>query len=132
MPRTTINAEKIDKIIQAVRAGNYFDAASAYARVPRRTFYDWMTRGRQHIIDEKDTLERSLVERIDEAAGQAETRHVALIAQAAEKTWQAAAWWLERRFPQKWGQSRYRDPDDAAKSALQELMEKIRAGGFEQ
>ena len=39
------------------------------------------------------------------ARADAEVRNVAYIRRAAQdpKTWQAAAWWLERSFPTRWG-----------------------------
>lgn len=41
---------------------------------------------------------------VESARSQAEVRAVALINQAAQGgTWQAAAWFLERSHPQRWG-----------------------------
>jgi hypothetical protein len=41
---------------------------------------------------------------IQKAQADAETRNVALIAKAAQDgTWTAAAWWLERKYPERWG-----------------------------
>jgi hypothetical protein len=40
-----------------------------------------------------------------------EERLVALVAQAATKNWRAAAWILERRYPERWGPERLRARD---------------------
>jgi hypothetical protein len=40
-----------------------------------------------------------------------ETRLVAIVAAESRRTWRAAAWLLERRYPERWGPMRRR-PDD--------------------
>ena len=127
---TTITAKIIEDICTAVRAGNYMTTAAAYAGVPSRTFYSWLRRGRKVIevqeaggdpeaeagIQEAGLL-RELVEQLEQANGFAETRHVAIIADKARKVWQAAAWWLERRYPDRWGQ---RTRHDVAEEGAQQ------------
>ena len=45
-----------------------------------------------------------MAEEINNARAEAETRNVFLIQKAAKDgTWQAAAWWLERTSPKRWG-----------------------------
>jgi hypothetical protein len=45
------------------------------------------------------------------ARATSEERLVALVAQAATKNWRAAAWILERRYPERWGPERLRARD---------------------
>jgi len=46
----------------------------------------------------------ALVAILEKAEGDAITRNLAIINKAAhDGTWQAAAWWLERRYPQEYG-----------------------------
>lgn len=110
---TKLNFEVQDKIVTAVRAGNYIETAAAYAGVNKSTLYDWLKRGAR----EKDRLaanprarvrkkELPFVEfsnAVEKALADAEVRDVSLIAQAADEYWQAAAWRLERKFPDRWG-----------------------------
>lgn len=42
-------------------------------------------------------------ESVKKAEAQAVARNVAVIQSAAKDSWQAAAWWLERKYPQEWG-----------------------------
>lgn len=108
-----ISNEIKHKIITAIRAGNYIETASAYAGISKSTLYDWLRRGErekqrveknprykirkseQPFVDFSDAVEKALAE--------AEVRDVAIIAKAAEEQWQAAAWRLERKFPDRWG-----------------------------
>ncbi|WP_373896370.1 hypothetical protein [Virgibacillus sp. CBA3643] len=101
------------EIIKVVRSGNYVETACAYVGINKTTFYDWLKRGAR----EKDRLaknhkarmkkdEKKYVEfsnAIEKALAYAEIRDVAIIGQAAEDNWTAAAWRLERKFPDKWG-----------------------------
>jgi transposase len=88
------------KIVQAVRTGTSLEGAASYAGVPRQTFFDWLRRGRQPRAYKPY---RDLALAIDEALGVFEANANALIAKAAHEQWPAAAWQLERKFPDKYG-----------------------------
>jgi transposase len=90
-----------DKIITAIKAGNYLDTAARYAGVDPGTVHRWIAKGK----DEQAPDEyRQFREAIESARAEAEARNVALIQQAANAgTWQAAAWYLERTAHQRWG-----------------------------
>jgi len=107
-----LNQETQDKIVTALQAGNYQDTASAYAGVSTAAFYNWMERGRierdRLTAGEKpnknETIFAEFVDAVEKARASAEVRSVVLINKAAnEGTWQAAAWFLERSHPQRWG-----------------------------
>lgn len=110
---TKLTSEIQNKIVTAIRAGNYIETAAAYAGISKNTLYDWLKRGAR----EKERLERNPRARIkkseapyvefsdavEKAMAEAEIRDVAIIAKAAEENWQAAAWRLERKYPERWG-----------------------------
>lgn len=117
--RTTGRPSKLtpqvtQQIVQALQAGNYQDVAASYAGISKGTFYSWMDRGRierdrQGSGLDPDETEAPFLEflnAIETARAQSEVRAVALINKAAQGgTWQAAAWFLERSYPNRW--SRY-------------------------
>ena len=102
-----------DDIVKVIRSGNYIETACAFVGINKTTFYDWLKRGAR----EKDRVERNprakvrkserkyveFSNAIEKALAHAEIRDVAIIGKAAEKEWQAAAWLLERKFPDGWG-----------------------------
>ena len=109
---TKLTKEIQQKIISALTAGNYQDTASAYAGISTSCFYNWLERGKKErdrlIAGEKakkaEEIFVEFVDAIESARAQAEVRSVALIQKAAnDGTWQAAAWYLERSHPQRWG-----------------------------
>ena len=94
-----LNKELIDKLGNALAAGNYIETACDYAGISRSIFYQWLTEAekpgaKQIYLDLMDTVRTSRAE--------AEMRNVLKIQKAADDSWQAAAWWLERSQPKKW------------------------------
>jgi hypothetical protein len=84
--------ERVKNILDVIRAGNYNVIAARAAGINPDTFYEWMkTRP-----DFSDAVKK--------AQAEGECRNVTIIAQAAQKQWQAAAWNLERKYPERWGQ----------------------------
>ena len=110
---TKLNKVVESKIISAIRAGNYIETAAAYAGINKSTLYDWLKRGereKQRVqktpggrIRKKETPFVEFSNAVEKALAEAEVRDVAIIAKAAEDQWQAAAWRLERKFPDRWG-----------------------------
>lgn len=94
------------KIVDAIKMGNYIETAASYAGVHKSTLYDWMKRGARYEegkSDPGDIIFANFSDAIERAMTEAEMRDVLLIGNAAKKNWQAAAWRLERKFPDKWG-----------------------------
>ena len=88
------------KICEAIRAGNYIETAAAFAGIRKSTLYDWLRRGSRT----SSGVHHDFAEAVEKALADAEARDVALIAKAAsDGVWQAAAWRLERKFPDRWG-----------------------------
>ena len=100
MAQSKLTPETQDRVIQAIKMGNYQETAAAYAGISQSTFYGWLERGR----NELGSIYSEFLEAVEKAKADSEVRDVALIEKAAtDGSWQAAAWKLERKFPQKWG-----------------------------
>lgn len=93
--------ETTERICVAIRQGATLESAAIYAGVPRSTFHDWLRRGRQ---PGARNPYKAFVAQIDEALAHFEVNAVAQIAKAgADGEWQASAWRLERRYPDRYG-----------------------------
>lgn len=94
--------EEVQKrIVDAIALGNYLDTAAQYGNVNPSTFHRWMERGSREDAEEPYA---SFYEQVEQAKAAAEVRAIARIQAAAnDGTWQAAAWWLERTRPKKFG-----------------------------
>jgi hypothetical protein len=100
---TKLTEETVDKITRAIRAGNHASVSARLAGIGETTYYRWMADGEK---DDAEPEYREFWESIKRAEAEAEIRSVALIRQAAEQgTWQASAWYLERKHPERWGKN---------------------------
>lgn len=90
--RTKFTPETVDKLTQAIRLGATYQLACDYAGIGVSTFHDWLN------------AKPEFSQAIKEAEGKAAVLWLGKIEQAAsDGNWQAAAWKLERRYPQDYG-----------------------------
>jgi Asp-tRNA(Asn)/Glu-tRNA(Gln) amidotransferase B subunit len=106
----TLNDPKVKRLISALKLGDFVEEACAYAPITQDTYYRWLREGLrvQQKIESGETItaEDSQIIEMADALREAEMagQHAALavIREAAKDgTWQAAAWFLERRN-KKW------------------------------
>ena len=91
MPRPTkLTDARVERILAALRAGNYLETAAHLAGVSPSTLHEWRKRFPE------------FSEAVEKARAEAEAANVAVIREATTSHWQAAAWWLERSFPGRW------------------------------
>lgn len=102
--------ETVERICAVLAEGNTRRTAAAIAGIDETTLWRWMNRHAE------------FAERVKTAEQEAVRRNVAIIQRAAEKSWQAAAWWLERRYPADFGAKTQHTTDDAATAKLDELI----------
>jgi len=82
---------RIEAAIQALQTGCTRRAAAGAAGVTAQTFYRWL----------EDVTFRDEVEK---AEALAEASYTSAVAHAVPRSWQAAAWWLERRHHEDYAQ----------------------------
>jgi len=98
--KSKLTPERQKLFVDAVSAGNYIETAAELAGVTNVTFYNWMKRGRQT----QSGKYFEFLNAIKKAEARAEVMRVSRIAKAGQEgNWQADAWYLERRYPDRWG-----------------------------
>lgn len=102
-----LTPEVQDTICKYLRAGNSFKTACECAGIGYATGKQWRQRGEDRHPDRESGEDYvAFVAAIQRAEEEAIARNVALIQKAgAEGTWQASAWFLERRRPEEWGRA---------------------------
>lgn len=76
---------RVEAILSALRTGCTRRAAAAVGGIHPTTLYDWIGN------------DPTFLHAIERAEGEAEATFTAIVAKAAITSWQASAWWLERR-----------------------------------
>ena len=112
---TKLTPELVDKLVSYLRSGNYVKVACRAVGISPQLLSQWLDRG----VSERpeDAAYADLRERVQLARSESEARNVAIIATAARESWQAAAWLLERQYPDRWGRPSVRMRDDITPEA---------------
>jgi len=87
------------RIVSAVAAGNYYEAACAYGGVDYTTFRKWMQKGESA----KSGPFFELFDACKHAEAEAEVRIIAQWQQHIPDDWRAAQAFAERRWGDRWG-----------------------------
>lgn len=93
-----------DRVILALKGGNYFNTACRYAGISPATGYDWMARGESESPRRcKSAMYVAFAEAVRAAEAETEVRMVAQWQQKMPDDWRAIQTFLERRYPADWG-----------------------------
>jgi hypothetical protein len=95
---TKLTPSVAERIVTAIRAGNYAEQAASAAGISPATYYRWMKAGEKAPHGHK----RDFYEAVKSAEAEAEVYAVAIIRKAMADDWRAAAHYLERRYPKRW------------------------------
>lgn len=113
---TKLTEDVIDTIIICLRNGAYIETAMNFVGIPRERFYEWNKKAMAELKErdeaelngikraEKDEIYVTFHNAIKKAMAEAELLDLKVITEAAQKgNWQAAAWRLERKHPDRYG-----------------------------
>lgn len=102
MPRPAkLNDERVKTIVDAIKVGCSIRVACRAAGIGVTTFKTWMSRGKSKETD--DAPYRAFRAAIKKARTHGEFHALMIIQEAMPDHWQAAAWFLERSRPARWG-----------------------------
>lgn len=94
-----LTRRRVKTIVDALRDGNTRRAAAHLADIHERTLIKWLNRGRA--CEDGDEVFADLLDQVQKAEAEAEAAALAKVADS--DAWQAAAWYLERRYPAEYG-----------------------------
>jgi hypothetical protein len=95
--------ERRERILQALRVGNFRTTAARYAGVSDSVFYEWIGQGREDRASGIRSDYADFVDAVERAEATAEATLVANVMAAAPKAPQAALQMLSMRFRDRWG-----------------------------
>jgi transposase-like protein len=97
-----LSDELANAIVESLERGATITAAASAVGISRRTLTRWLTRGLPGGSAAADEPFRVLRQRVMDVRVERERA----------KDWRAAAWWLERRFPERWSPDRDPLPEE--------------------
>ena len=131
---TKLTTELTEEIAKYLRAGNYIETTAALVGINRDSIYECLKRGAAEQerlmknprarIRKREQIFVEFSDTVKKAQAQSEAMLVGLVGKAAEKNWTAAAWRLERKFPDKWGRTE-RNVATAQDDPLKDIAKQI-------
>lgn len=100
---TKLTPELIHTIETAVESGAFYEDACIVAGINKSTLYRWREQGEADIEHGRHTLEADFCTALTRGSAAAEVHAAEAVAKARFHDWRAAAWYLERRNPARWG-----------------------------
>jgi transposase-like protein len=122
---TKLTPDLKERIVGAIRSGAYNETAAAFAGIAESTFYAWLANAQKdrEANPEQGTDFTEFQEAVEKAQAEAELDKLLIIGKAARGqptaegvpgtpgSWQAAAWMLERKHPDRYGRRIVQIPD---------------------
>ena len=118
--------ETRERITQGLAGGLTCKDAAVYAGISKETLKAWVGRGHQQQENgPADGDYAHFLREIEEAEARYKVRALGLISTAMTKDWKAAAWVLERKFPDEWAK---RPPATVEQAAPRDELEELLGG----
>ncbi len=95
---TSLNDDLSKAICESIAKGHYLDATADRVGLHRDTIYGWLEKGRE----DPDSVYGKFSDAFKRASYAAEDRALTEVLEGANG-WQSRAWFLERRYPKRWG-----------------------------
>ena len=108
---TKLDQDLQARLCQRLRARAFAEQAARSVGIAPSTYHAWLARGRKVIaaagddvteIPDEDAPFVAFVEAVDAALAEAEIHATTIVRAAMPADWRAAAWYLERRHPDRW------------------------------
>ena len=99
-----ISYELIALICENIARGFSYDKAAQNNGIAASTFFRWLRKGHE---DGAEEIYKHFANEVKAASDFSEDEALQLIRSAAtiDRNWKAASWFLEKRFPEKYGKS---------------------------
>lgn len=128
--RLILDAEIIETTEKLLKEGHYIRTVCNYFGISEQTWFNWYNKGNEY----KELTEEELItkpnailyieffEAVKRGSARAEMDALDTIHKHSKKKWQAAAWFLERRFRDRWGRMYQDDNTETGQSKLETFL----------
>ena len=127
--QTKLTNKSTELLRQALMTGISYASACSYAGFSYSAFAAWRAEAYRERGPDEPPLPYALIrlrEMLDEVSAELEKLRVADLTIAAKTEWQAAAWFLERRYPEHWGRHRLKwEPQEISEQGQRLIIEYV-------
>lgn len=100
---TKLTRALVTAVDATIRTGAFWEEAAVSLGIGRATLYAWREKGEADLEAGKATLHAEFADTLMRASAATEQAAAEAITNAFSDDWRAAAWYLERRNPARWG-----------------------------
>jgi transposase len=98
-----LTPELTKRLCDWLEAGNFIETACDMEGISRESFYEWLRRGERAWSNDIEPVNYvQFSDMVKKAMARMEILTINDL-RAGPMNWQAKAWWLERRHPDRWG-----------------------------
>lgn len=97
--RTKLTDAVFRGIVEYIRKGNFPEVARRRFGISQKTYYRWMQTGRKFPLGRYGQFRQAVIEAVNDS----ESNAVEKILAAGDDDPKNLQWYLERRFPERWG-----------------------------
>lgn len=125
-----LDAELINEAEKLLSEGHYIKTVCEYFGISQQTWFNWLNKGEEYReLPEEERYEKpnailyiEFFEAVKRASAKAEMDAVKAIKQHGKRKWQAYAWFLERRFRDRWGRVNQDEPGQGGEGQLENFL----------
>lgn len=115
-----LTEDRFKLIINLISQGNFVDTAVRAAGISDTSYYAWLDRGRK----QPNSIYGEFLEAVEVATAKAEVVILKRVMDASkEGAWQAAAWYLERTRPEKFGRKNLGEGSQAPRITVNNMLD---------
>lgn len=131
--RTLLDAELIEQAETLLKEGHYVQTICQYFGIHESTWYNWYNKGEEYIdLSEEELYSKpnalvyiEFYQAVKRGSARGEMDALNVIHKHSKKKWQAAAWFLERRFRDRWGRVKQDEGGEAGKGQLETFLKGV-------
>lgn len=128
--KTLLNEELIEEAEKLLKEGHYVQTLCRYFGITEQTWYNWVNKGEQYkdLTEEEKAntpnayLYVDFFEAVKRGSARGEMDALNVIHEHSKVKWQAAAWFLERRFRDRWGRVNQDEGGEQNKAQLEQFL----------
>lgn len=126
--KTKLRRKLIAEAVEGIEKGHYAKTICQALGIHESTYYDWLKKGEEQIENDERGIYREFSESIKKAQAEGKKALLQIIRDRAATNWTAAAWMLERMYPEEYGRREKHQHEGTPNKPIEFTMKLLRDG----